>query len=264
MASASFQKLISCNNKKRHVTSIGAESITPAIICVVECKEYKHEYFPHYYRDCIQKTKYIPSKLSYNSKLFYFGGQRAFKRKIFIIFTSNFVTCHLTYNSYCDAHRATIKDSYPSTNPILDPKIFQHNHFIFELCRFVFMLTTSEFSEIQLDYLSDEHDRYFREKNSTLYSLFANRTVCNYDNVIDLSIPELGPILIGCYETPVRRNSGIHHDNTVCSGCGQSPVYGIRWRCGDCPNVDLCSMCYHGDRHNIRHRFCRILASNGE
>ncbi|CAF1177708.1 unnamed protein product [Didymodactylos carnosus] len=181
-----------------------------------ELEKYKHEYFPHYYRDCIQKTKYIPSKLSYNSKLFYFGGQRAFKRKIFIIFTSNFVTCHLTYNSYCDAHRATIKDSYPSTNPILDPKIFQHNHFIFELCRFVFMLTTSEFSEIQLDYLSDEHDRYFREKNSTLYSLFANRTVCNYDNVIDLSIPELGPILIGCYETPVRRNSG-NADPLKCS-----------------------------------------------
>lgn len=41
-------------------------------------------------------------------------------------------------------------------------------------------------------------------------------------------------------------------------------ILGIRWHCGDCPNVDLCSMCYHGDRHNIRHRFCRIVTPNGE
>ncbi|CAF1398630.1 unnamed protein product [Didymodactylos carnosus] len=68
------------------------------------------------------------------------------------------------------------------------------------------------------------------------------------------------------YDLRILDNSaaGIHHDNTVCSGCGQSPIYGIRWRCGDCPNVDLCSTCYHGDRHNIRHRFCRIITTNGE
>lgn len=58
--------------------------------------------------------------------------------------------------------------------------------------------------------------------------------------------------------------TGICHDNSVCSGCGQTPIYGIRWHCGDCPNVDLCSVCYHDDRHNIRHRFCRTVIPNGE
>ncbi|CAF1467538.1 unnamed protein product [Rotaria sp. Silwood1] len=58
--------------------------------------------------------------------------------------------------------------------------------------------------------------------------------------------------------------TGICHDNSVCSGCGQTPIYGIRWHCGDCPNVDLCSMCYHSDRHNTRHRFCRIVTPHGE
>lgn len=51
---------------------------------------------------------------------------------------------------------------------------------------------------------------------------------------------------------------GIKHDGTMCDTCRQQPIYGIRWKCGECPNYDLCSVCYHGDKHNLRHRFYRI------
>ena len=53
--------------------------------------------------------------------------------------------------------------------------------------------------------------------------------------------------------------AGVKH-NVVCSGCQASPLYGIRWKCLECPNFSLCSPCYHGDHHNLRHTFCRMTA----
>ena len=50
---------------------------------------------------------------------------------------------------------------------------------------------------------------------------------------------------------------GVKH-SVVCDGCQASPLYGIRWKCLECPNVNLCSPCYHGEQHILRHTFCRI------
>jgi hypothetical protein len=45
----------------------------------------------------------------------------------------------------------------------------------------------------------------------------------------------------------------------MCDTCRQQPIYGIRWKCAECANFDLCSLCYHADKHTLRHRFERIL-----
>lgn len=57
---------------------------------------------------------------------------------------------------------------------------------------------------------------------------------------------------------------GVKHDGTMCDGCRQTPIFGIRWRCAECANYDLCSMCYHGDKHSLRHRFYRISNPGSE
>lgn len=44
----------------------------------------------------------------------------------------------------------------------------------------------------------------------------------------------------------------------MCDTCRQQPIFGIRWKCAECSNYDLCSVCYHSDKHNPRHRFYRI------
>lgn len=58
--------------------------------------------------------------------------------------------------------------------------------------------------------------------------------------------------------------TGVKHDGTMCDSCRQQPIYGIRWKCIDCRNYDLCSMCYHGEKHVLRHRFARITTPGGE
>jgi len=52
--------------------------------------------------------------------------------------------------------------------------------------------------------------------------------------------------------------AGIKHDSVTCDECGERPLHGIRWKCKECNNYDLCSMCYHGDEHNLQHEFYRI------
>lgn len=50
----------------------------------------------------------------------------------------------------------------------------------------------------------------------------------------------------------------------MCDTCRQQPIFGIRWKCAECGNYDLCSVCYHGDKHHLRHRFCRISKPGGD
>ncbi|KAF5405032.1 E3 ubiquitin-protein ligase mind-bomb [Paragonimus heterotremus] len=54
--------------------------------------------------------------------------------------------------------------------------------------------------------------------------------------------------------------TGVKHPGTICEGCHESPIYGIRWKCVVCLSTDLCSSCYHGDKHTLAHQFLRITA----
>lgn len=70
----------------------------------------------------------------------------------------------------------------------------------------------------------------------------------------------------GAYDLRVLDSAptGIKHEGTMCDTCRQQPIFGIRWKCAECANYDLCSICYHGDKHHLRHRFCRISTPGGE
>ncbi|XP_072169897.1 E3 ubiquitin-protein ligase MIB1-like [Diadema setosum] len=70
----------------------------------------------------------------------------------------------------------------------------------------------------------------------------------------------------GAYDLRILDSAptGIKHDGTMCDTCRMQPIYGMRWKCAECPNYDLCSVCYHGDKHHLRHRFYRINTPNSE
>lgn len=70
----------------------------------------------------------------------------------------------------------------------------------------------------------------------------------------------------GAYDLRILDSAptGIKHDGTMCDTCRQQPIFGIRWKCAECTNYDLCSVCYHADKHNLRHRFYRITTPGSD
>ena len=51
----------------------------------------------------------------------------------------------------------------------------------------------------------------------------------------------------------------VHH-GVSCDGCATSPVVGLRWKCKQCANYDLCNTCYNSfcgnrDIHDASHTF---------
>ncbi|XP_046820136.1 E3 ubiquitin-protein ligase MIB1 isoform X3 [Vespa velutina] len=80
-----------------------------------------------------------------------------------------------------------------------------------------------------------------------------NGTAANYrcSGAFDLRILDSAP-------------TGVKHEGTMCDTCRQQPIFGIRWKCAECGNYDLCSICYHGDKHHLRHKFYRIATPGSE
>jgi hypothetical protein len=49
------------------------------------------------------------------------------------------------------------------------------------------------------------------------------------------------------------------HFGVVCDGCQQYPLIGIRYKCSDCPDYDLCEPCFNKDVHTENsHAFLKI------
>ncbi|XP_055906296.1 E3 ubiquitin-protein ligase mind-bomb isoform X1 [Eupeodes corollae] len=91
------------------------------------------------------------------------------------------------------------------------------------------------------------------ESSEEVVVVWDNGTAANYRcaGAYDLRILDSAP-------------TGIKHDGTMCDTCRQQPIFGIRWKCAECNNYDLCSICYHGDKHHLRHRFYRIATPGGD
>ena len=52
-------------------------------------------------------------------------------------------------------------------------------------------------------------------------------------------------------------SSGVKHQRVSCDECHQRSVSGIRWKCVQCHDYDLCTGCYMGGKHNCNHIFLR-------
>ena len=53
-------------------------------------------------------------------------------------------------------------------------------------------------------------------------------------------------------------SSGVKHQSVTCDDCHQrAAVSGIRWKCAQCHDYDLCTGCYMEGKHNCDHNFLR-------
>ncbi|XP_071805761.1 E3 ubiquitin-protein ligase MIB2-like [Asterias amurensis] len=53
---------------------------------------------------------------------------------------------------------------------------------------------------------------------------------------------------------------GVKHPGIMCDVCDSSNIVGIRWKCKQCHDYDLCHICYNEDKHDLTHCFSRIDA----
>ncbi|XP_015433480.1 PREDICTED: E3 ubiquitin-protein ligase MIB2 [Dufourea novaeangliae] len=68
----------------------------------------------------------------------------------------------------------------------------------------------------------------------------------------------------GAYDLLVFDNAatGVKHANIICDGCKRHGIIGIRWKCAQCPDYDLCTQCYMADVHDLSHTFQRFQSAN--
>ena len=52
-----------------------------------------------------------------------------------------------------------------------------------------------------------------------------------------------------------------HHMATACDACGMCPIVGVRYKCGNCSNYDLCEACERNSAslHHDDHVFIKIV-----
>ncbi|XP_018569323.1 ZZ-type zinc finger-containing protein P35G2.11c-like [Anoplophora glabripennis] len=93
---------------------------------------------------------------------------------------------------------------------------------------------------------------------------------CYRGNAHDLShcfIRIDSPNCVGIYLPPrlvtmTKQKLGTVHKNIECNACHYINIRGIRYKCKDCRDYDLCVFCYHGNKHDLSHRFSRIDSLN--
>ncbi|XP_022099973.1 E3 ubiquitin-protein ligase MIB1-like [Acanthaster planci] len=68
----------------------------------------------------------------------------------------------------------------------------------------------------------------------------------------------------GKYDLRIYDNAqlGVKHPNIICDGCHENGVVGIRWKCLECHDFDLCHGCYNEGKHDLGHRFTRIESNS--
>ncbi|KAF1913920.1 hypothetical protein BDU57DRAFT_521021 [Ampelomyces quisqualis] len=54
------------------------------------------------------------------------------------------------------------------------------------------------------------------------------------------------------------RQEGVIHRGVTCNGCDEKPIRGIRWRCANCADFDLCSNCEATNSHIKTHIFYKV------
>ncbi|KAF2755504.1 hypothetical protein EJ05DRAFT_540227 [Pseudovirgaria hyperparasitica] len=54
------------------------------------------------------------------------------------------------------------------------------------------------------------------------------------------------------------KQEGVIHRGITCDQCDTRPIRGIRWRCANCADFDLCSYCEADNRHDKTHIFYKV------
>ncbi|XP_059149254.1 E3 ubiquitin-protein ligase MIB2-like [Physella acuta] len=57
---------------------------------------------------------------------------------------------------------------------------------------------------------------------------------------------------------------GVRHRGINCDVCQTEVIVGLRWKCNDCINFDLCTQCYMTDKHDVTHTYQRFYSPRSD
>ena len=60
-----------------------------------------------------------------------------------------------------------------------------------------------------------------------------------------------------CQNKEKKEESNVVHQSVSCDGCNKNPLTGVRYKCSECPDFDLCEDCEAKDVHN-HHVFLKL------
>ncbi|CAF1073640.1 unnamed protein product, partial [Didymodactylos carnosus] len=91
--------------------------------------------------------------------------------------------------------------------------------------------------QFTLQYIDEDKDRITFSSNDELRSAIS----VNNDGLIK--------IFVKSKQQQRKGDENIHHAGVICDGC-QGHVYGIRYKCVECPDYDLCETCMSKGLHS--------------
>lgn len=223
------------------INILDVDSVQPA--CVVEgyCSFCHLSYSVSSMEAANFATRYYSSQSLNNSNIFYVSGSIGFTHKLLNLFTSLLINAHCTFLGFV----TTIIDMITQTNPSKEfnidslSKRFQMVWFTYQLAHFELMLGRSlhqhHLFSMPRSLAPNSRDLHFEESSSYWYHLFVvfwsrhkninnicdantcsrciitdghqkpKRLICQADNVVDVTIPEMGPVTTGCPYPPLRQ-----------------------------------------------------------
>jgi hypothetical protein len=237
------QEITSFSYKSIHV--LDQDYVKPAAVVEGYCSSCHLQYSVSSMESTNFATRYYSSDSINKSEIFYVSGKLAFTRALLNLFTSLLINAHCTFLGFANTIIDVIIQKNPAQKDFFNvdylSKRFQSAWFSYQLAHFELMLGKSLHSNhlvsMPRSLQQDSRDLYFEESSSYWYHLFVvfwsrhkqvvnlcdqstcsrciitdghqkpRRLICHADNVVDNTIPEMGPVIIGCPYPPLRQTN---------------------------------------------------------
>lgn len=105
-----------------------------------------------------------------------------------------------------------------------------------------------------MDHKDIEKKRIYAKVNKIIKKQLEETSKASYQNEVT---QETLPLLFKLAEHHHNSKSSVNH-GVSCNYCGMSPIRGVRYRCLECPDFDMCSGCESNDIHNKFHHLLMI------
>ena len=117
---------------------------------------------------------------------------------------------------------------------------------------------------IQFQNEKNDNENYNDDSNNEIINIIEKNFEQFKENLIHESI-EQSKIIVMESKLKLEDNNAIEtpssveiHNGSVCNGCGEFPIIGIRYKCLDCKDFDYCEKCYEDKKNIHKHPFYKL------